>query len=294
MVEPIRRASAKAFPIFIVTHISFTTIINLIFFAGNWFRPITEASNGWINGTLVANLVMIVVIVGIIILGVGRLRLYDIGVIWSRLPSGFIVAFGVWMVAQVIHLVAGSTRNGAILWHPQWEWQGSGRMMGLLVAQLFGNALFEELAFRGFLFPQLYLRFEALAAYPWRRFFFTLLVSQVIFALTHIPNRIYLGLPFDVIAVDILALTFWGILYTLIYMRTDNLFLTIFIHALGNAPTLIFATSPSLDDGNASLLYYALVVFTIFIFPLLWVRWTSFRDARQQRGAQAVLDRDVV
>ena len=115
-----------------------------------------------------------------------------------------------------------------------------------------GNALFEEIAYRGFLFPQLYLRLAGCGSAR-KRLGLALLISQGLFALSHIPNRIYLGMTPSEIALDLLMLLGWGTIYTLIYLRTDNLFIVVGIHALGNTPTTLFKTPPLLAGDGASI-----------------------------------------
>lgn len=154
----------------------------------------------------------------------------------------------------------------------QWEnllLMCAGIVLGVLIGQVFGNALFEELAYRGFVFPQLYLRLHGDGERPWHGFLLTLLISQALFALVHIPNRLYLGMSAGEIAADLAMLIGWGVLFTLIYMRTDNIFLVTGVHALGNAPTTLFTSMPALQGAGASLLIYALAVLAIFVLP--WV-----------------------
>src|SRR5262249_7367140 len=157
----------------------------------------------------------------------------------------------IWGAAQGVHLVAAWLTYGTVALSG--EWINPGFMIGLVLTQIFGNALFEEIAYRGFLFPQLYLRAAALRTRPWTRLLLALLVSQGLFALSHIPNRIYLGMTPSEIALDLLMLLGWGTLYTLIYLRTDNLFIVVGIHALGNTPTTLFSTVPPLAGDGASI-----------------------------------------
>ena len=110
------------------------------------------------------------------------------------------------------------------------------------------------------------------------RLVLALLVSQGLFALSHVPNRIYLGMKPDEIALDLLMLLGWGTLYALIYLRTNNLFIVVGIHALGNTPTTLFATVPALSGDGASVLIYTLVIGISLLFGLsrLWTRaWSS-------------------
>jgi membrane protease YdiL (CAAX protease family) len=281
MVEPIRRARPRALVAFIALHMALTVVVNLVLFAGEWFRPLALATGGLITGTLIVNAALVVVVVRWVVTRWGRLRPYDVGLIGGNIVPGVAAGFGLWALAQAVHLAAGALANGAVLLHPAWAQPAV--PIGMLAAQIFGNALFEEIAYRGFLFPQLYLAFERLAAWRWGRFFAALFVSQGVFALSHIANRVYLGLSTADIALDLLMLVGWGTLYTLIYMRTDNLFLAVTVHALGNAPTTLFATVSVLDGAAASFLYYGIVVLVLFVAPL----WLALRRPPAVRAEPA-------
>ncbi len=279
MPEPIRRARRTTIIIFLFAHFTLTAVVNLVFFAGNAFRPLASATGGLFTGSLLANLVFIAALVLVIILGVGRLRLYDIGLVRRNIMPGLVYTVGLWLVAQIVHLLAGLVTYGTVSLNAEWLTYGVGFMIGLLLTQIFGNALFEEIAYRGFLVPQLYLRLERLRDRPWKRLFAALLISQTAFALSHIPNRIYLGMSAGDIAIDLLMLVGWGILYALLYLRTDNLFLVVGVHALGNTPTTIFATAPMLTGAGASMLIYLLAVTATFLYPMLRAQQVRLADA---------------
>lgn len=255
---------------FVGAHFALTAVVNLVFFAGNTFRPLASATGGLFTGSLLANLIFIALLVAAIILRHGRLRLYDVGLIPRNILFGVLFTVGIWGGAQVVHGLAGWLSFGVVKLNP--DWANPGFMVGLLLTQIFGNALFEEIAYRGFLFPQLYLRASGLRNYPWMRLLGAMFVSQGLFALSHIPNRIYLGMTPAEIALDLLMLLGWGTLYTLIYLRTDNLFVVVGIHALGNTPTTLFATAPLLAGDGASILIYTLVITALFGMPLFWKR----------------------
>jgi len=268
--EPIRSARNKTITRLIAVHFTLTAIVNLVFFAGNTFRPLASATGGLFTGSLLANLVFIGVLVILIILRFGGLRPYDVGFIPRHIPYGVIVTVGVWGAAQLIHMAAGMVAYGSIAFSS--EWVNPAFMIGMMLTQIFGNALFEEIAYRGFMFPQLYLRMTRLKARPWVRLALALLISQGLFALSHIPNRIYLGMKPNEILLDQFMLLGWGTLYTLIYLRTDNLFIVVGIHALGNTPTTLFRTIPLLSGDGASILIYTLVILYLFGLPLLRAR----------------------
>lgn len=267
-MEPIRRAPARVVIVFIGAHFALITIVNLIVFAGEWLRPLAAATGGLITGTLVVNLILIATLVIGVMMLYGGQRPVDLGLIARRLPAGVMFPLGVWALAQFIHAIAGWLAHGTIALNPAWS-TGATALIGLLLAQVLGNALFEEIAYRGFLFPQLYFQFSALRRYRWWRVSAAVAAAGAVFALSHIPNRIYLGLGVDEIVPDLLMLTVWGLLYTLIYLRTDNLFLTVGVHALGNAPTTLLTTAPALDGAGASFLIYGLAALALFGIPLV-------------------------
>lgn len=260
--------------LFIAAHFALITVVNLIVFAGEWLRPLATATGGLITGTLLVN----VILIGVLVIGVmivyGRLRPVDLGLIAGRLPYGVAVTLAVWGSAQAIHGLAGLLTTGQIAFDPRWG-TSAAALVGLLIAQLLGNALFEEIAYRGFLFPQLFFHFSALQAHRWLRCMAAVTAAGAVFALSHIPNRIYLGMTAGEIVPDLLMLVGWGLLYTLIYLRTDNLFLAVGIHALGNAPTTLFVTAPVLDGAGASFLIYGLAGIGLFGLPLITAvrRW---------------------
>ncbi len=266
MPSPIRRARRATLLLFVFFHAVLITAVNLLLFAQGAFRPLAEWTGGLLTGTLVVNLLLLALLVGGICLRFGRLRPYDIGWTRAHVPSAFLFTLTLWGAAQVVHLVAGWAMNGRVALDPAWT-GGAGIVLGVLIGQIFGNALFEELAYRGFVFPQLYLRLHGDGERPWHGFVLTLMISQALFALAHIPNRLYLGMSAGEIAADLAMLVGWGVLFTFIYMRTDNIFLVTGIHALGNAPTTLFASMPALQGGGASLLIYALAVLAIFVLP---------------------------
>ncbi len=270
MNEPIRSARKGAIIWLIGVHFTLAAIVNLVFFAGNTFRPLASATGGLFTGSLLANLVFIVLLVGLLMLHFGRLRPYDVGLIPRHVAFGVVFTLGIWALAQVVQLIGGLITYGSVTLSG--EWINPGFMIGMVLTQILGNALFEEIAYRGFLFPQMYLRLTRLRARPWARLMVAVLISQGLFALSHIPNRIYLGMKPGEIAVDLLMLLGWGALYTVIYLRTDNLFIVVGVHALGNTPTTLFTAAPLLSGDGASIVIYILVIVLLFGLPLLRAR----------------------
>jgi len=263
MTEPTRRARKHTILRLAAAHFALAAVVNLVFFARGGFHPLASATGGLISGSLVASVVFTGVLVGGVILRLGGLRPRDVGILPRSIPQAALWIAGIWAAAQAVQLAVGLLDNVEVELRP--EWANPGLMIGILLAQVFGNALFEEIAYRGFLFPQIYLRLPNSRA----RLALALLFSQGLFALAHIPNRIYLGMTLSEIALDQVMLIGCGVLYALVYLRTSNLFIVVGIHALGNAPTSLFTTStPFLNDG-ASILIYTLLISALLCLPLL-------------------------
>lgn len=227
---------------------------NLVFFRYGTFSPIYEATNGLIGGTLIASgLHGLVIVLGLLML-VGRMRASEFGVVTAQIGQGVFVLALVWLALNVISVVVVLVTGQALSWDSRWAEWGVLAVLGSLIGQVFGNALVEEIQYRGFLLPQFWHKLRALADRPRLRVVLAVALMGAIFSLSHIPNRIVHQQPFD----DWAMLFGMGALFALIYLRTENLFVAVALHALHNAPTLLFA-SP-LDYALPIMVLDALVV----------------------------------
>jgi len=286
VTDPIRSTHRVSLLVFIFAHFALAALVNLVFFAADTFKPLTSATGGLFTGSLLVNLILIAALIWLVIGRIGGLRPYDVGLIARHIPAAIGFTLALWGGAQIVHAVFGLLYHGEIAPQPVWRSDGGAMLIGWLITQLLGNALFEEIAYRGFLFPQMYLRLNSMADNPSVRLAYSVIFSQVLFALSHIPNRIYLGMNAPEIGFDLLMLFGWGVLYTLIYLRTGNLFLVVGVHALGNAPTTFFKTAPMLEMGGGSLLIYILTIIALFGVPL-YKAWRA-------QGLPRVYEEDVL
>lgn len=150
-----------------------------------------------------------------------------------RIPVDIAVTAGIWVAVQGNQALStrliGGTAAPAVRWS---EWGITG-VIGTLLGQLFGNALCEELVYRGFL------------------------LTQVLFATCHISSALAGGMSAIDVVLDLIRLTVLGILLALLYVRTNNLFIVIGVHALMNAPTAL-VSSPTIDVSVLVILLAAL------------------------------------
>ena len=254
--------------LFLAAYVGLSFLINLVVFRSPWLDPVTRSTRGWIQPTLVVNAGLIMLLIaGVLGLG-GRLSPRKIvGTARQALRAiGWTAAL--WGLTQLVGVVALAIQGGLTL-DPSWNAYGVSWVLGGLLAQLAGNALFEEIAYRGFLLPQTHRRLSAIRR-PALRIFVAVLISQAVFALIHIPNRIYTGLPLAAYPMDLVRLLGLGALFAVIYLRTGNLLLAVGIHALLNRPT------PLVGFASSSTVLLVLIAVLLVVWP-----WMSRnRDGR--------------
>jgi len=188
---------------------------------------------------LVTFVTLLAVAVGGVVFGVGGLRPDDVGLRRDKLAQGLAVTAGVWAVMQLAAAVPDLASAGSVAVARTWARNGVGPTLLWTAAMILGAALYEEVAYRGFLFPQLYLKLSG----PHRRRFWTaLLVSQALFASSHVPAHIALrNLSGAALWSRVVVQGVAGVLLLLVYLRTRNLWISIGLHGLVNAPTPLVA-----------------------------------------------------
>jgi len=234
--------------------------INLVLFPGTFFDPITKATRGLIDATLQANLLNILVF-SLIVFGWGKLRPVDVGLNRKKLGQAFVLTALLWLTTQAIILLM-NWFNGDIHLDPGWTERGATVVLGRLFAQTFGNALFEEMEYRGFYLGQFYLKLKTRDE-TWRMRW-AILSMLGLFILSHIPNRIFSGYTLADIPLDFALLFVWGLIFTGIYLLSGNLFLAVGVHALTNTPTMI--TEAPFPAG------ILVGVLTLILIIVLWLQ----------------------
>lgn len=267
----VRRISAGFVALVILIHILMTTALNLWAFPQGVFNPLHLATHGLVSATLQANLCMILVMFILLCL-IGKLSFTDLGLHWKKIPAALLITAIIWLIMNGLLWIAHTSSNemptvmieaGQVV-----------PLIGNLLGQLLGNAFYEETIFRGFLLVQVTLILKKTKRkWGWGRCLFTaLLVSQIIFALIHVPNRIYKEV-YDspaAFAKDQLMLVVAGVYFAALWLLSRNLFLAIGIHSLSNAPTTLF------DMQNHQ---WVLAIFLVLLVGL--IIWNRFFIGRK-------------
>lgn len=277
-IQPLKgQATLPSFPgmarplvvvLFMCVYLLWSAFVNLVLFRFGWFSPIVQATGGLINATLLANLLMLALGIGTGLIWLGRVHPGEIGLVWARLPVAVLWTMLLWIVAQVVLGILALVATGSVTIDPRWVSRPTA-VIGSVIGQVFGNALVEEIAFRGFLLSQLYLWLQRMPRMRSNRgMIVAVVLSQAIFALLHIPNRIVNNLPLAEYPVDLLLVFALGCFFALIYVYTKSLFLAIGVHALDDAPAALFASD------YASLI----IILLAAIMLVFWkrIRWHPF------------------
>lgn len=252
--------------LFLVLHIAFTLAVFHLFLNTEALNDLRRGSAGLLQPTLILNwLAMLLIVLGLFFM-IGRLRPVDVGLNIAQLWQAAGITAAIWIIVQLILWTAGAIAGQQLDVRPTPPGIEATYLVGIFLAQLLGNALYEEIAFRGFLLPQFFIRFRKKdSKAPLLR---AILASQFIFALVHIPMLLSRGGNHWVSLTWIFA---GGIFLALLYIRTENLFLTIGLHTLINAPTPFASTG-----------FPPQSIVVVFILIILWY-WPRFSTAKGQQ-----------
>jgi membrane protease YdiL (CAAX protease family) len=258
----------------------------LAFFAGNmlfayivnfyWLRltnnpleKLQNSSHGFVNEVLVLFLFALLVLVGGLLFGVAKLSPRDVGLQKEKLLFGVLGVGGMWALIQLVHLAVSLAAGHGFVVNPLWRQTGLLWVIGVYLALLFGNAFYEEIAYRGFLLPQLVAKING----PEMRqrpagIGLGIVASQLMFASFHIPINLFGSHP----ALAFLGQLLFGMLLALVYLLTRNLFFTAGLHALLNGPPTLFA-SPL--EPSTSVLVVMLVILVTSMLTHRGKEWLS-------------------
>jgi hypothetical protein len=200
----------------------------------------------------VANAIMLTGVVGGIIFWAAKLRARDVGWRSTNLRSAIAFTIALWVAVNLgVAFFAYATGSGIAL-NPSWTKRGATVQFGGLFAQLFGNALYEETIYRGFLTVQAMLWLQRFGRVP------ALLMAvagvQAIFALIHVPMLLVTGNAWADIVQILPQLYLAGLALAAVYLLTGSLFVAVGVHALADAYMLIPSDNSGLN-GNFGYVY---------------------------------------
>ena len=199
--------------------------------------PIEAATGGLVTTVTLAGLLSWAVLVGVVFVGLGRLRMADLGLTRQALREAMPVLIALWALAQVAHVLLGTASGGATLAASAPTWTAA---LGLRLQAVVGSGLLEETIYRGFLLVQAFAllrtRMSRDQAVVW-----AVVASSIYFGINHVPAGLRAGLPLAE-ALGFAAYSgLVGGMFAVLYIRTGNLFVAAGAHALINDPVPLFA-----------------------------------------------------
>jgi uncharacterized protein len=263
MFERYRLARIAALPLppLIVALLGWVTVTQ----ASNveWLRIIETASRGVLTPSFVISLIAIGVVIASAVM-VGGIQLDDLGLDRDYLGRGGAVTAMIWGAAQVIGVLPRVVANRPVLLHRDFE-HGSGWDMAGQFLTALGGASVEEIALRGFLLTQLYLRFTRDRRDPTAGEVGAVALTVLAGCLAVLPAT----LPYpslEVAAVHQATCLGIGVFLCWLYLRTRNIFFAIGVHALLIAPSPIVAG----PRGGGSWFHPLVIGVLAGLWALLW------------------------
>jgi membrane protease YdiL (CAAX protease family) len=251
--------------------IAFALLAVFVLFPSGILKVFAAPTGGLITATLVANFISLVVVVGLVLCLIGGLRLSDLGLRGSDVPIAVVLTISVWIGANAIEAAWQAVADGTVSWGGEWRGLDVTAVIGALLAQLFGNALYEEILFRGVLLRQTYWRLETTRLTNLQTLAIAIAISQSLFALIHLPILLSGGLSPIAAFSRLPAIFVAGSAFAVLYARSDNLMLCVDIHALANKPTLLVTDRFDLPDN---------LVFAVAMCLILSALWRTKRVRR--------------
>jgi len=235
-------------------------------FARHAARALSHATHGVLSPLLFLHVCLILLLVGGIIMLIGRQRLSNLGLRARGVVPALLFAAALWAVLQLSALITLISDGEPIRWNPQWT-TAPGALVGDVLGNWLGVALFEELVFRGFLLSQLALHFSRSPRVPkWLATATALLLSSAVFAAGHLPYLCRHHTPAAQLPADLLLLFGWGVLFGLTYLSTRNLWCSIAVHGLTLTPAMLTTTPETVPTA---MVLNAAVVIWLSITTLL-------------------------
>jgi len=239
-------------------------------------RPVYAATGGFVHPELAMNLAWLGLV--LLVLRSESLTARDVGLRREVVGPALWSVLLVWVGAQMLLVTVTVVTTGRI---PQLAVtplfsDGVVVFAGLLVRELFGNSLYEEVLYRGFLTEQVRLHLGSLSGVgPSSALALALTGSQALFAFVHVPVRLYQGATVPQTALSVAALFVVGLLFAVVYYRTGNLLLAVGVHTLSNFPVFVFG-------ATAQWAVWLATLGLLFVWPRLSLSQTAARPATVQ------------
>jgi membrane protease YdiL (CAAX protease family) len=274
-------------PIYIIIMVILTTIGSNIFFNNyirekGTFQIIEERTDYLIQDSLVIYYIKISLIIILLILLLGRLKLKDIGLEKRNILPAVVLIISIWLFYQIIGLIYTFAVNGKVVFDDFILNNGWNVVLGQSIAQFFGCGPYEEIIYRVFFIVQIYLliskkKEENQGKISKKALTISLISTQIFFALIHIPDRIWENQPLEEYWMDMFSLFMYGVVFALLYLRTNNILIVAGIHALLNWTVSLFMP----QFYGWIIIWISYIVILVF-YPIIIDKITGRTEEKQE------------
>ena len=234
---------------------------NLVVFPHHWLRPLSFATDGLLNVTFWANFIMLLAVVGGMIFMLGHLKPRNVGFRLGDVWAGALFTMVLWACVNLFVAVGASMKGTSLALDPGWSKPVANA--GLFVGQIFGNALYEEIVYRGFLTVQVFLLLQKLGRNV--ALVLAVVLVQAIFATIHVPMLIVAGHGWVETVAILPQLFIMGVALAIVYFMTGNLLMAVGAHALADAYMLIPRDATGFEDDFGYLYVALALVFAVVL-----------------------------
>jgi uncharacterized protein len=238
-LDNVKPAPVLAVVAFVLGHLA----LKAWFFSEHYYvavaRPVAEATHGLVMPvSLAAAVQMAVLVCGVMIL-VGRLRWRDLGITAGGVRNACLVVALLWGLVHLATALEGLRSCCSLSAGPVLR-AATPVAMGRLLDAFWGSGFIEEVMYRGFLMPQVYLIARSLGVSAPRALVLAVVGTQVYFGLNHIPAASRMHMDVGRAAIYVVHAALVGGLFAALYLRTGNLFVAVGAHALINNPATLY------------------------------------------------------
>ena len=232
--------------------------------------PSLPAATGYVIVPTFLNYVPNFIIMGLLLVLVGRLRCNDFGLIRQRFLPAVVWVLCTWLAAQLYFVL---THLDHISLDPAWHGRIVKTISNTVTGQMLGNALYEEMFWRAFVISQVVLLLVHRMKWTFgKALAWAIILSSILFAVSHLPHDFAHDLSAQkIFALQVVRLA-GGLAFAGIFLLSNNIFIAIGLHSLSNY-------SLSLFEGSNSELTKAFVV----LVPLLVLVILAIRRRRASR-----------
>ena len=253
----------------IVVYMVLAYLVNLVVVPSE-LLPSLPAATGYVIVPTFLNYVPCFIIMGLLLVLVGRLRCNDFGLIRQRFLPAVVWVLCTWLAAQLFFVL---THLDDISLDPAWHERIVQTISNTVTGQMLGNALYEEMFWRAFVISQVVLLLVHRMKWTFgKALAWAIILSSILFAVSHLLHDFAHDLSAQKIFALQVARLAGGLAFAGIFLLSNNIFIAIGLHSLSNY-------SLSLFEGSNSELTQAFVT----LVPLLVLAILAIRRRRASR-----------